>query len=150
MFFCENNQYAVSVPAEYSTSVDDISVRSKGYDAPGLTVDGMDVAAVYEASREAVAHARRGLGPSLVEAKTYRFFGHSRGDPHYGMYRTKEEWEGWKERDPLIVCEKMLKMTAKQKKAHADAVEAEIREAIEFAENSPEPEESVALEDIFA
>ncbi len=150
VFFCENNQYAVSVPAAYSTAVEDISVRAKGYDAPGVTIDGMDAAAVYEASREAVAHARRGAGPSLVEAKTYRFFGHSRGDPHYGMYRTKEEWEGWKERDPLLVCEKMLGMSAREKSAHAEAVEAEIQEAIAFAEASPEPEESVALEDIFA
>ena len=102
-------------------------------------------------AKEAVAHARRGLGPSLIEAKTYRFFGHSRGDPHYGMYRTKEEWEGWKERDPLIVCEKMLKMTAKAKEERTPMrSRRRLMEAIEFAENSPEPEESVALEDIFA
>ena len=150
VFFCENNQYAVSFHAERSTAVKDISVRSQGYGAPGVTVDGMDVAAVHEAAAAAVERAREGEGPTLIEAKTYRFFGHSRGDPHYGVYRTKEEVEAWRERDPLLVCEKMLKMTGAEKKAHREAVEREIAAAVAFAEASPEPDLDVALEDVFA
>ena len=91
IFFCENNQYAVSFGVDRSTSVQDISVRSQGYNSPGVSVDGMDVTAVYEATAEAVARARKGEGPSLIEAKTYRFFGHSRGDPQFGPYRTEAE-----------------------------------------------------------
>ncbi len=150
VFFCENNLYAVSFHAERSTAVKDISVRSQGYGAPDVTVDGMDVAAVHEAAAAAVDRARKGEGPTLIEAKTYRFFGHSRGDPHYGVYRTKEEVEAWRERDPLLVCEKMLKMTGAEKKAHREAVEREIAAAVAFAEASPEPDLDVALEDVFA
>ncbi|MEE9275342.1 MAG: thiamine pyrophosphate-dependent dehydrogenase E1 component subunit alpha [bacterium] len=150
VFFCENNLYAVSFHVERSTAVKDISVRSQGYGAPDVTVDGMDVAAVHEAAAAAVDRARKGEGPTLIEAKTYRFFGHSRGDPHYGVYRTKEEVEAWRERDPLLVCEKMLKMTGAEKKAHREAVEREIAAAVAFAEASPEPDLDVALEDVFA
>ena len=150
IFFCENNHYAVSYHVERSTSVKDISVRAQGYNAPGVTVDGMDVVAVYEATAEAVRRAREGGGPSLIEAKTYRFFGHSRGDPQYGPYRTKEEVDGWRKRDPLTLAAEMLKLTEAQKKAHLKAVDDELNDAIAFAEQSPEATLESALEDVYA
>ena len=150
IFFCENNHYAVSYHVERSTSVKDISVRAQGYNAPGVTVDGMDVVAVYEATAEAVRRAREGGGPSLIEAKTYRFFGHSRGDPQYGPYRTKEEVDGWRKRDPLTLAAGMLKLTEAQKNAHLKAVDDELNDAIAFAEQSPEATLESALEDVYA
>ena len=150
VFFCENNHYAVSFHVERSTSVSDISVRAQGYNAPGITVDGMDVVSVYEATVQAVERARRGEGPTLIEAKTYRFFGHSRGDPQFGPYRTKEEVDEWRKRDPLQLTEKLLSLTKAQKKTHLDAVKKEMKEALSFAESSPEATLESALEDVFA
>ena len=150
VFFCENNHYAVSFHVNRSTAVRDISLRAQSYNAPGVTVDGMDVMAVYEATKEAVARARRGEGPTLIEAKTYRFFGHSRGDPQFGPYRTKEEVERWRKRDPLLVAEKMFKVTEAEKKAVQGEVAEEMAVAVEFAEKSPEAPLPSALEDVYA
>ena len=150
VFFCENNHYAVSFHVNRSTAVRDISLRAQSYNAPGMTVDGMDVMAVYEATREAVARARRGEGPTLIEAKTYRFFGHSRGDPQFGPYRTKEEVEQWRKRDPILVAEKMFKLTEAEKKAIQDEVAKEMAAAVEFAEKSPQATLPSALEDVYA
>ena len=150
VFFCENNHYAVSFHVNRSTAVRDISLRAQSYNAPGVTVDGMDVMAVYEATKEAVARARRGEGPTLIEAKTYRFFGHSRGDPQFGPYRTKEEVERWRKRDPLLVAEKMFKVTEAEKKAVLDEVAKELAAAVEFAEKSPAATLPSALEDVYA
>ena len=150
VFFCENNHYAVSFHVNRSTAVRDISLRAQSYNAPGVTVDGMDVMAVYEATKEAVARARRGEGPTLIEAKTYRFFGHSRGDPQFGPYRTKEEVEQWRKRDPILVAEKMFKLTEAEKKAIQDEVAKEMAAAVEFAEKSPQATLPSALEDVYA
>ncbi len=150
IFFCENNHYAVSFHVGRSTSVRDISVRAQGYGAPGVTVVGMDVAAVFEATSEAVRRARKRGGPSLIEAKTYRFFGHSRGDPHSGPYRSQEEVEKWRKRDPILLGEKIFKITGTEKKAHSAAVEKELAEAVAFAEGSPDPTPESALEDVYA
>ncbi len=149
VFFCENNRFASSTRAEYSTSVEDISARAAGYGAPGVTVDGMDVLAVYEAASEAVARARRGEGPSLIEAKTYRYYGHSRLDKKFGPYRDEKEWNEWRERDPLSVAEKLFRLTEAEIKDHRAAVEEEMAAAVAFAESSPEPTPEMALEDIF-
>ncbi len=150
IFFCENNHFASTTRVQYATSVADISARASGYDVPGATVDGMDVLAVYEVMREAVDRARKGLGPSLIEAKTYRYFGHARKDPHFGRYRTEDEWREWKEKDPLLVAERILGVSAAQKKAHLEAVEGELREAMAFAEASPEPRPDDVYEDLYA
>jgi len=150
IFFCENNHYAVSYHVDRSTSVSDISVRSQGYNAPGITIDGMDVVSVYEATAEAVQRARNGEGPTLIEGKTYRFFGHSRGDPQFGPYRTKEEVDEWRKRDPLLLVEKLLSLTKAQKKTHLDAVKKEMDDAMKFCESSPVATLESALEDVFA
>ncbi|MFD2349624.1 thiamine pyrophosphate-dependent dehydrogenase E1 component subunit alpha [Nonomuraea ferruginea] len=102
VFFCENNGWAVSVRAGELTSVEDISVRATGYGMPGVTVDGQDPVATYEAVSAAVARARRGEGPSLVEAKTYRFHEHAYGLRVKNSYRDQSEVDVWRqERDPI-------------------------------------------------
>ncbi|MDP8940712.1 MAG: thiamine pyrophosphate-dependent dehydrogenase E1 component subunit alpha, partial [Actinomycetota bacterium] len=103
---CENNQWAVSVSAAESTSVEDVADRAKGYGIPGQVVDGMNVVAVNDAAREAVERARRGEGPTLIEAKTYRFRGHYEGDP--ASYREKQDLEKWQKRDPILTLAKEL------------------------------------------
>jgi pyruvate dehydrogenase E1 component alpha subunit len=150
VFVCENNLYGLSVSLEKSSSVKDISIRAKGYNMPGVVVDGMDVLAVYEEAKKAVKRARSGKGPTLLECKTYRFLGHSRGDPAYGPYRTKEELDKWKKRDPLLVLREQGKLTTKEvERIERDAI-AKIEEAVRFAEESPEPDVGTALEHIYA
>ncbi len=150
IFFCENNHFASSTRVGYATSVADISARAGGYDMPGVSVDGMDVLAVHEVMAEAVSRARGGLGPSLIEAKTYRYFGHSRKDPRFGPYRTEEEWNEWKARDPLLLAERMLGVSAAQKRVHLAAVEEELGEALAFAEASPAPAPDDVYGDLYA
>ena len=124
-------------------------MRAKGYDIPGVVVDGMDVLAVYEAASKAVERARRGDGPSLIECKTYRFLGHSRGDPAYGPYRTKEEVESWKKRDPIKKVLGMIKLSDQEAKKIEEELVAEIEEAVRFAQESPYPDPQEALHDIY-
>ena len=150
IFVCENNLYGLSVSLEKSSSVKDISIRAKGYNMPGVVVDGMDVLAVYEEAKKAVKRARSGKGPTLLECKTYRFLGHSRGDPAYGPYRTKEELDKWKMRDPLLVLQEQGKLTTEEvERIERDAI-AKLEEAVRFAEESPEPDVGTALEHIYA
>src|SRR5438270_768453 len=106
VFLCENNGWAVSMPTERSTAVKDIALRAGGYDVPGKVVDGNDPEAVYDAVTEAVKRARKGMGPSLIEAKTYRLWGHWIGDPD--SYRSREEVEKNWRHDPLPRFEQKL------------------------------------------
>ncbi len=99
VFVCENNGYAESTPVRYHCSASDIANRAGAYEIPGVVVDGLDVFAVYEAAAEAIARARRGEGPTLLETKTYRYYGHFQGDQV--TYRTAEELETYKQRDPI-------------------------------------------------
>ncbi|MCL1917058.1 MAG: thiamine pyrophosphate-dependent dehydrogenase E1 component subunit alpha [Peptococcaceae bacterium] len=152
VFVCENNGYGISVPTWQSTAVKDIGVRGASYDIPGITVDGNDVYAIYEATKTAVKRAKAGEGPSLIECKTYRYLGHWTGDPQ--TYRTKEEVEEWKsQRDPITLFrEKLLKekaFTAEELDAIEQAALKEAEEAAEFAINSPEPDPADVLEDVF-
>ena len=100
VFLCENNGYAMSTPSEYGVSITHISDRAAGYDMPGIHVDGMDVFAVYDATAQAVARARTGEGPTLIECETYRYYGHTVFDNPL-TYRSKEEEDHWRARDPL-------------------------------------------------
>lgn len=150
VFVCENNLYGITVSVKKSTSVQDIAVRAKGYDIPGVVVDGMDVIAVYEAAREAVKRARSGNGPSLLECKTYRFLGHSRGDPPYGPYRTKEELESWKKRDPRLLLIKQGGLSNEEVSRIDKEVAKAIEEAVRYAEESPLPDVRTALEHVYA
>lgn len=152
IYICENNLWAVSVPTSCSLAISNIADRAIGYGIPGIVVDGMDVMAVYEAAGEAVARARRGEGPSLIEAKTYRFRGHFEGDS--GTYRPKEEIKEWLKRDPLkSFKEKLLEMKLLTEKK-ADEIDqemlAEIDQAVKFAQESPFPKPEETLENVFA
>lgn len=149
IYVCENNLYAVSVPVSKSTCVKDIAVRAKGYDIPGVVVDGMDVIAVYEATSKAVERARKGDGPTLIECKAYRFMGHSRGDPAHGPYRTKEELESWKKKDPIKKLLRMIKLSDQEVKKIEEDLVAEIEEAVRFAQKSPYPGPQEALQDLY-
>lgn len=150
VFFCENNSFASSTRVAYSTSVEDISARAQGYSAPGVTVDGMDVLAVYEAASEAVARARNGEGPSLIEAKTYRYYGHSRMDKKFGPYREEAEWREWEARDPIPRAAKLFGLSDDEVKAHHAAAEKDLADAVAFAESSPEPAPESVTEDLYA
>ena len=150
VFVCENNLYGLSVSIKKTCSVEDIAIRAQGYNVPGVIVDGMDVLAVHEEAKKAIERAREGKGPTLLECKTYRFLGHSRGDPPYGPYRTKEELEKWKKRDPLLLLSKTCKLTKAETGKVEKEVTAEVEEAVRFAEASPEPDIQTALEHVYA
>ncbi len=152
IFLCENNQWASTTPYRTTTSVDDIAIRAQSYGMPGVIVDGNDVFSVYEAAKDLVERARRGEGPSILECKTYRLKGHFVGDPE--MYRTREEVQKVQEdTDPIPRFEKkVLKagaMTEKELESIRKQVEEELKEALEFARTSPEPEESALFEDLY-
>ncbi|MGA3406587.1 MAG: thiamine pyrophosphate-dependent dehydrogenase E1 component subunit alpha [Candidatus Bathyarchaeia archaeon] len=152
IFVCENNLYGVSVHVSVSTSVVDIASRAAGYQIPGEVVDGMDVCAVSDAAKEAVQRARKGLGPTLLECKTYRFEGHSRGDPAFGVYRSREEVEAWRNRDPIEKLRKHLlssgMMTLTDDKGIRDSINFAVEEAVRFAQQSPYPDVGDALLDV--
>jgi len=142
VFLCENNQYALSTASKRTTAGESIAARAAGYAIPGVRVDGNDVLAVYEAVRAAVARARAGDGPSLIEAVTYRWGGHSMR-ANLPEYRTKEEERAWVERDPIARFANDLKdrklATPMRLKELEESVELELDGAVEFAKTSAEP-----------
>lgn len=145
VYICENNLYGMSVSTKRACAVEDIASRASSYNMPGMIVDGQDVLAIKEAVAKAVERARAGLGPTLIEAKTYRYFGHSRSDPR--KYRTKEEEKFYKEqRDPIYLFKgKLLEQkiaTAEELDAVEKSVAAAIEEATQFALDSPYPDPS--------
>lgn len=145
---CENNQWAVSVSAAESTSVEDVADRAKGYGIPGQVVDGMNVVAVNDAAREAVERARRGEGPTLIEAKTYRFRGHYEGDP--ASYREKQDLEKWQKRDPILTLAKELSDQSVDVEEIQARVQKEVDEALEKAEKAPMPGRERLYEGVYA
>ena len=150
IYVCENNGYGISVPAWQSTSVKDISVRAQAYNMAGETADGNDVEAIDAAFARALERARKGEGPTLLEFKTYRWYGHWTGDPQ--PYRSREEIESWKAKDPIKAYhDKLLTqgVTEEELKALEDQAAKETEEAVEFALNSPEPDPAHVLDDVF-
>ena len=141
IFVCENNQYCASTAISSMLRITDIADRAAAYGIPGRVVDGMDVLAVHQATLEAVGRARQGHGPTLLECKTYRYAGHSRGDP--GGYRTREEVQRWRDRDPIPHMRTLLiterGMAEEELISIENACQSEVEEAVEFARNSPEP-----------
>jgi TPP-dependent pyruvate/acetoin dehydrogenase alpha subunit len=152
VFLCENNQYAMSASIVQMTGLEDLSVRAQAFGFPGVTVDGMNVLAVYETTAAAVARARRGDGPSLIVAKTYRLRGHNVGDTE--RYRTREEVGQWQAMDPIPAFRAKLIERAVLTEATATALEEQVQrelaEAEEFARNSPEPALDTLMEDVYA
>lgn len=151
VFVCENNMYAESTPSGYHCAAGEICARAAGYDIPGLAIDGTDVFAVYEASGEAIARAKRGEGPSLIEARAFRYYGHFVGDAQ--TYKTKEEVEGYKIRDPITIFRKRVLEHGLISEAELAKIEARAKEAIEeavrFAEESPYPAPEECLADVY-
>jgi len=151
IFVIENNQFASTVRAKDTTSVENISDRAVGYGIPGITIDGNDVMTVYETAKEIIKRAREGGGPSLLEAKTYRIKGHFVGDPE--LYRDKKEIKKFWLNEPIKKFEKKLlesKMLNEiEKKKIWEDSEKEIKEAVEFAKESPMPSKEDALTDLF-
>jgi pyruvate dehydrogenase E1 component alpha subunit len=155
VFLAENNQYAISMPQSRSMAVPRISDRASAYGLPGVTVDGNDVLAVYQAACEAVQKAREGSGPTLLECVTYRLMGHSHGDQGRGIkYRSQEEMDAWAARDPIPCFEKHLIAEGILTKADIEAMERlvdeEITEAIQYAKDSPLPAPDELLGHVFA
>ena len=153
VFVCENNEYGEFTAREKTMAITDIVDRAAGYGMPGVIVDGMDVVAVHEAATEAVARARRGDGPSLIEAKTYRYYNHH-GIQNLGLkYRTDDEVASWRERDPIFSYEERLIEVGTATRDDIDGIWAELRAdietAIEFAENSPVPTPEQLLVDVY-
>lgn len=152
IFVCEMNCWASTTPYRTTTSVENISDRAAGYGMPGVIVDGNDVFEVYNAVKLAVERARRGGGPTLIEAKTYRIKGHFVGDPE--LYRTKEEVQKiFEETDPIKRFEKKTVkeslMTKKEMEDIRKKVERMIDESVEYARNSPYPEPSELFDDLY-
>ncbi len=152
VFICENNQYAYSVPVEKSMAIDDVAIRAEGYGFDGVAINGNDVLAVYQASLGAIARARSGGGPTLIECKTYRWHGHSEHDKAF--YRSDEELAMWKSRDPIPTFTTYLTsrhVLDDQKLKETEArVTATIDEAVEFAQNAPDPAAEEAVTDLYA
>ena len=151
LFLCENNQYGVSTHVKRSTNVEDLALRAAAYGIPGRHVDGMDVLAVYEAVREAKAHVKEN-GPLLLVAQTYRFLGHSRSDTN--NYRTMEEIDSWKEKDPISRLRDHLltsEMLDEQDLAELEsAVREDVEAAVRFAESGEEPGMEDLLRGVYA
>lgn len=152
IFICENNGYAISSAACDMLCIENISERGKSYGMPGFSVDGMDVRAVYKAVKDAVEQARAGNGPIFIECKTYRFRGHFIGDPC--VYRTAEEVDKWKSKDPIEMHKQYLKknkiMSAKMIQEMEEQVRLQINAAKQFALDSPEPDGREAFEGVYA
>jgi pyruvate dehydrogenase E1 component alpha subunit len=152
VFVCENNLYAALTPQAVHTKGAVIADRAAGYGMPGLRVDGNDVLALFAATAAAVDTARRGGGPTLIEAVTYRWHGHHEGDRM--TYRTKEEAAAWREKDPIPRFRAWLEargyLAAAADERLTGEVRAEIEAATEFARQSPWPAPEAALEDVYA
>jgi len=141
VFVCENNVYGFSTHYRRTMLLEDIADRAAAYGIPGKVVDGMDLRAVHTAAGGAIARARSGGGPTLLECKTYRFMGHSRFEP--STYRTKEELAEWKKKDPIVLFRSVLVNEVCAPEVEIAAVEHAVDEALEdavrFAEQSPDP-----------
>jgi pyruvate dehydrogenase E1 component alpha subunit len=151
VFVCENNGFGISTPVSQSTAVKDIADRAAGYAMPGRVVDGNDVLALLDAFSECLGRARRGEGPSLIEAKTYRWKGHWTGDPE--VYRPREEVAAWMEKCPLKRFRAHLLENSIAGEKELDAIDErarqEVAEAAEFALASPEPDPAHVMDGMY-
>jgi TPP-dependent pyruvate/acetoin dehydrogenase alpha subunit len=151
VFVCENNLYGFSTPFRMVSRLESVADRAQAYGIPGLAVDGNDFLAVYDVVARSVSAAREGKGPVLIETRTYRHRGHSKSDS-VRVYRTREEEEGWKRRDPIAMLREHISayssIALDFDKIEQTARE-EIEEAVRFAKSSPLPQPSEAFTDIF-
>jgi TPP-dependent pyruvate/acetoin dehydrogenase alpha subunit len=152
VFLCENNQYGMSMSVKKATAVENISDRAAAYGMPGVTVSGSDLDEVHDATATALERARVGEGPTLLEAITYRYLGHSKSDAN--LYRTREEISTWRKRDPIERFAAVLEDEGALKEGEwrdlEERVKERIEEAFDRAARSPDPEPESALEDVYA
>jgi len=152
IFVCENNQYAYSVPIEKSMAIDDVADRAHSYGFDGVAINGNDVLAVYQSTQGALARARGGEGPTLIECKTYRWHGHSEHDKAF--YRSDEELAMWKSRDPIPIFTAYLQarhvLTDDKLKEIESRVSQTIDEAVDYAMKAPDPDPKDAFTDLYA
>ncbi len=153
IYICENNRYGMGTAFERAFAVWDIYERAASYDMPRAVVDGMDVLAVYAEVKKAVDRARQKNIPTLLEARTYRFRGHSMSDPIHGHYRTKDEVEEMKMKDPIVNLGELLKkegiLSDDRMKEMDQEIKKIVNESTEFAEESPEPQLEALWEDVY-
>ena len=152
LFVCENNRYAESTPFEYAVAGQSVANRAAGYGMPGVTVDGQNVIEVYEVAGEAVERARKGEGPTLIEAMTYRYHGHFGADNPMG-YRTPEEQKYYENKDCIIAMEQFLVANGTATKEQLEAIDndakARVEKATQFAIDSDYPDPSELLSDVY-
>lgn len=152
LWVCENNQYGMGTTIERASAVSEIRQKAEGYGIPNERVDGMDVMVVREATLKALEFIRSGNGPYFLEIMTYRYRGHSMGDPE--RYRDSGEVEKWQENDPIGIYRAYLKKEKIAKDADLDSidesVEDEVQAAVQFAESSPEPEPEELFTNVYA
>ncbi|MEA2529193.1 MAG: acetoin:2,6-dichlorophenolindophenol oxidoreductase subunit alpha [Thermomicrobiales bacterium] len=151
VFVCENNGYAESTPVSYHCAASDIANRAASYEIPGVVVDGLDLFSVYEVAGEAIARARRGEGPTLIEAKTYRFYGHFQGD--MVTYRTQEELDRFKLRDPILSVRAYGVQHGLATPDEFEAIDARVQRDLDTAwgdaKTAPWPAPEEALTDVY-
>lgn len=154
VFICENNGYGMGTAVARASAVRNLSVRGSAYDMPAEEVDGQDVLVVREAMARAVARARTESHPTLLEVRTYRYVGHSMSDAAHGTYRTKDEVEEYRRRDPIKVLAERLRSAGALDDAGWEALDAEVRAEVEdayaFAESSPDPDPSELYTNVYA
>lgn len=154
LYICENNRYGMGTPQERASALYNVGQAAGAYDLPRETVDGMDVLDVYERVKAAVERVRKSSRPHFIEARTYRFMGHSMSDPAHGHYRTKEEIDQQKQRDPVsnlanqLIGEGIL--TPGQIQQIEKEVEGIIQDSVDFADKSPFPPTEELFTDVFA
>jgi pyruvate dehydrogenase E1 component alpha subunit len=154
VFLCENNRFGMGTPIERASSLYDLSQKACAYDMARTWVDGMDVLAVREVVKEAVGRARQESAPTLIEARTYRFMGHSMSDPAHGHYRTKSEVEEQRKHDPIKRFTVALEALGLVNQEYLDELDQKVREVVEesvaFSERSPEPDAQELYTDIYS
>jgi pyruvate dehydrogenase E1 component alpha subunit len=154
IFICENNGYGMGTSVSRASAVANLSERGTAYDMPAETVDGQDVLVMRDAMERAVARARTDSLPTLLEVRTYRYVGHSMSDAAHGTYRTKEEVEEYRRRDPIRVLADRMKADGHLDDAGMEALEADVKEEVEdaykFAEEAPDPDLDQLYKDVYA
>lgn len=152
VFVCENNEYGMSSPITKMTNINDLSIRAEAYGFPGVTIDGNNLLDVLEEAEKAVQRARNREGPTLIEAKTYRFSGHSKSDKQ--LYRSAEEVEEWRKKDPIMRLERFLIQTGEIVEKDMFRIKQEIQKDVEnatnFALESKEPSMEELFTDVYA
>jgi pyruvate dehydrogenase E1 component alpha subunit len=153
IYICENNRYGMGTALERASAIYDVAQRACSYDMPAEVVDGMDVLAVRDAVARAAKRARDRYTPTLLEVRTYRFMGHSMSDPIHGHYRTKDEVDEMKARDPVLTFADKLRADGMLDDEHWQAMEAdvadEVADALKFADESPEPGPEALTTDVY-